>query len=304
MNLPQTNTSFSPSSSSWQQISTHDSPNSLRARTARETFNGFLPQLRIANGTYEGYIYSVPNSGLILGRDLSCQIALDDPTLSRTHCRFFAQEGDIWICDLSSANGTFVNDEPVGERSRVLYVGDTISVGDTFISVIPAHHPGLDIVPDSISPVTTTLSSSSRSFQNTNSLPSPRPPVQSRHFPTFQRFKSAPFCIKFASVFLFLHFAFDFLASFFFHERVSLFAYATLWLLYEILKCKNYARITLLCFRLSVVPLSLFHLGDSTLPAYLISAFITFSFSLFYLIPLFLPSANSWFHSSPSDKTS
>lgn len=292
------------SGESWHQLNKHDFLNSLRARTDHETFNYSLPQLRISNGTYEGYIYSVPNAGLILGRDLSCQISLDDPTLSRQHCRFFAQDGELWVCDLSSANGTFVNDETIGAHSRVLHVGDSVSVGETFISVIPPHWSGLDIVPDPASSLQSSQPPPSCSLQDANSIPSSQPPIQSRHFSTFQRFKSAPFCVKFASVFIFLHFAVDVLASSFFHEKVSLFAYATAWLLYEILKRKNYARITLLIFRISVIPFSLIHLGDSTLPTYLISAFITFSFSLFYLIPLFLPSANSWFHPSSPIKSS
>ena len=304
MNLLQTNSSFSPSTSSWQQINKHDFLNSLRARTARETFNGFLPQLRIANGTYEGYIYSVPNSGLILGRDLSCQIALDDPTLSRTHCRFFAQEGELWVCDLSSANGTFVNDEPVGERSRVLYVGDTVSVGDTFISVIPPHRSGLDIVPNSASSVQTSQPPPSCSLQDTNSIPSPQPPVQSRHFPTFQRFKTAPFCIKFASVFIGLHLTFDFLGSTYFHKYPTLLFYVTAFLLHQILMSRNYARIALLIIRLSIFPSILMYLGDSRLSAYILVSLLTFGFSLFYLVPLFLPAANSWFNPSPADKTS
>lgn len=63
----------------------------------------------------------------VLGRNIDCDIVLQTPEISRRHCRISYTYVEYEIEDLSSANGTFVNGEPV-ERSP-LYHGDLIEVG-------------------------------------------------------------------------------------------------------------------------------------------------------------------------------
>ena len=46
--------------------------------------------------------------------------------LSRRHARLFQQDGEFYIVDLSSRNGTFVNGEPVTAQPRALRSGDMI----------------------------------------------------------------------------------------------------------------------------------------------------------------------------------
>lgn len=298
------------SGESWQLINKRDFLNLLRDRPEHSLGNPFMPELLIENGPHHGYRYAVPNSGLILGRDLSCQIQLDDPTLSRFHCRFFVQDGELWVVDQSSANGTFVNNDPIGDRSRVLYVGDVISVGDTILSVVPSIHSS-DTIADPLVPVTSLTPArpspspipiDSKTIHVVSNPPSSVSAVhdvpKSRFFPTFQRFKSAPFCVKFASCFLALHVALDFLVSAWYRQTPSLFAYFTAWLLYAVLNAKNYSRLILLVVRLSTVPITLMHIGEPTLHAYIASMIFTLGISIFYLIPLFLPAANLWFHSN------
>lgn len=298
---------------SWQQINKRDFLNLLRDRPEHSLGNPFMPELLIENGPHHGYRYAVPNSGLTLGRDLSCQVQLDDPTLSRFHCRFFVQDSELWIVDLSSANGTFVNNDPIGDPSRVLYVGDVISVGDTILSVVPSIHSS-DTIADPLVPMSSRSASrplsppvtiSSNPIHVTSNPSSDLSDVhscaKSRHFPTFQRFKSAPFCIKFASLFIALHLAFDLLFSTFFHEYPTLLFYVTAFLLHQILFSKNYARFVLLIIRMSAFPSILMYFDDPRFSAYVSTVLIVFGFSLLYLIPLFLPSANSWFH-PPSSK--
>jgi len=43
-----------------------------------------------------------------IGRDENCEIPLQDKCVSRTHAEVFLREGQWWIRDLSSANGTYV----------------------------------------------------------------------------------------------------------------------------------------------------------------------------------------------------
>mgnify|MGYP001559852885 CR=1 FL=1 len=63
------------------------------------------------------------------GRESTCQIQLDDEKLSRKHCRIERKKGAYVLVDLSSKNGTYVNDISVFP-SKVLRDGDVIKLGD------------------------------------------------------------------------------------------------------------------------------------------------------------------------------
>ena len=63
------------------------------------------------------------------GRESTCQIQLDDEKLSRKHCRIERKKGAYVLVDLSSKNGTYVNDVAVFP-SKVLRDGDEIKLGD------------------------------------------------------------------------------------------------------------------------------------------------------------------------------
>jgi len=66
-----------------------------------------------------------------IGRDPTlCQVVLDDEAVSREHASIrLVDDGEFYITDLDSSNGTFVNDERV-YRQR-LANGDTLKVGET-----------------------------------------------------------------------------------------------------------------------------------------------------------------------------
>jgi len=62
-----------------------------------------------------------------IGRSLSAQLRLDDPTVSRRHALVYVDEDEAKLLDDRSLNGVFLNGERV-ELSE-LKDGDTISVG-------------------------------------------------------------------------------------------------------------------------------------------------------------------------------
>ena len=100
------------------------------------------------NGPQAGTRYTVPESGLRLGRSSSCEISLQDPALSRIHCQIEARDGALWITDLASANGTTVNGTELGAESVRLNPGDEIHAGDSVVSVaLPdgVEAPALDL---------------------------------------------------------------------------------------------------------------------------------------------------------------
>lgn len=69
-----------------------------------------------------------------LGRTREAEIFLRDPEVSRRHVRFEAQNGVVYIEDLKSSNGTFLNGRRLAEPLEVR-AGDEIDVGTTRLVV-------------------------------------------------------------------------------------------------------------------------------------------------------------------------
>lgn len=80
--------------------------------------------LRGVSGPYFGKV--VPVHGRIeIGRGAECGLVLDEPEMSRRHALIEVTPNEIYLRDLGSANGTFVNGVQV--RDAVLYPGDQIA---------------------------------------------------------------------------------------------------------------------------------------------------------------------------------
>ena len=68
---------------------------------------------------------------LTIGRAKDNTIALQgDDFASGHHARIEAQRDGVWVTDLGSTNGTFVNGERLDGRHR-LHDGDVVQIGDT-----------------------------------------------------------------------------------------------------------------------------------------------------------------------------
>lgn len=68
---------------------------------------------------------------LTVGRAAGCQITLDDTFASQVHARVFRRDGQLYVEDLGSTNGTWLNREKVTgplemERGDHLQVGNTV----------------------------------------------------------------------------------------------------------------------------------------------------------------------------------
>jgi hypothetical protein len=74
-----------------------------------------------------------PGVETVIGRDSTNAAFIDDRQVSRHHARISWSEGDFWIEDLNSLNGTRVNGETLTARHK-LAPGETINVGDTNIT--------------------------------------------------------------------------------------------------------------------------------------------------------------------------
>jgi hypothetical protein len=66
------------------------------------------------------------SSPVSLGRGLDNDLVVEHPRVSRHHAQLQQRQGQWWLLDLGSANGTTVNGQPVSEAA--LQVGDVISL--------------------------------------------------------------------------------------------------------------------------------------------------------------------------------
>ena len=78
---------------------------------------------------------------LTLGRKAPADLIVPDPELSRLHASITLREAGVWVRDLDSTNGTFVNEHAVEEA----YVGpqDRVRIGSTLLLVEAPALPGL-----------------------------------------------------------------------------------------------------------------------------------------------------------------
>jgi pSer/pThr/pTyr-binding forkhead associated (FHA) protein len=72
---------------------------------------------------------------LTVGRAPECGLRLErDEFVSSRHARLTPSEEGLFVEDLSSTNGTFVNDAAV-TTSRLLQIGDVVKIGETRLKV-------------------------------------------------------------------------------------------------------------------------------------------------------------------------
>jgi hypothetical protein len=72
--------------------------------------------------------YLVTDNPLTIGRDPAQALAIiQEAIISKLHCSIFYRGGDVFIKDLHSTNGTYVNDVKIDEKA--LQDGDIVSLG-------------------------------------------------------------------------------------------------------------------------------------------------------------------------------
>ena len=69
-----------------------------------------------------------------VGRSADAEVSLRDPEVSRQHACFQSRNGIVYVDDLQSRNGTFLNGKRVTEAIEVRE-GDAIDVGTTRMMV-------------------------------------------------------------------------------------------------------------------------------------------------------------------------
>ena len=88
--------------------------------------------LEIVEGSEQGRRYLIETGGSTIGRREPADIVLSDSEISRAHCRLVVREDELWVTDLGSTNGTFLNGERVGS-AIAMPVGAVLQVGSHWL---------------------------------------------------------------------------------------------------------------------------------------------------------------------------
>jgi pSer/pThr/pTyr-binding forkhead associated (FHA) protein len=105
----------------------------LSPRTTRHSVGG---EARAAGRYLEADEALVPIMGTVtrLGRSLNADVEIDDPSVSRRHALIVRQDGQTFLLDDGSRNGTWHNGIRVDRA--VLKDGDTIDLGVARLSYV------------------------------------------------------------------------------------------------------------------------------------------------------------------------
>lgn len=84
------------------------------------------------DGNTLDYRFTAPE--ITIGRDPACDCILNDSTVSAMHARLTFRQGQWWIEDLRSTNGTFLNQDIVF-APLVVTSGDQLRCGQVVLSI-------------------------------------------------------------------------------------------------------------------------------------------------------------------------
>jgi signal transduction histidine kinase len=101
-----------------------------------------VPRVIVIKGTDEGKQFDLDQPNLAVGRDATNPIRLCDTEVSRRHAEFRQINGDVHLIDIGSANGTFVNNQPI--KDVILRPGDHIQVGQSLLVFSGARNEAQD----------------------------------------------------------------------------------------------------------------------------------------------------------------
>ena len=87
-------------------------------------------RLVMRRGPTPNQVYDLSKDGMTIGRDITNDIVINDPEVSRHHLRFTRGGGGFTLEDLGSTNGTFINGQRIA-GSRPLRAGDMLGLGET-----------------------------------------------------------------------------------------------------------------------------------------------------------------------------
>lgn len=97
--------------------------------------------LRFISGKYQGGEFPLPVNGeIVIGRSSELEMVLVEDMVSRKHARIVVTDGNIFLEDLGSTNGSFVNGERITKAQ--LSEGDRVLIGTSIIKLVSTESAG------------------------------------------------------------------------------------------------------------------------------------------------------------------
>jgi two-component system, cell cycle response regulator len=107
----------------------------LRAQQGNlDQLSGCLVRIYPAEGI--GEVYDLGDEPIVIGRDLSCDLQLNDDSVSRQHATLEPAAGGYILTDRGSTNGTYVNDQRIERRK--LTTCDRLRFGNQIVKFLSA----------------------------------------------------------------------------------------------------------------------------------------------------------------------
>jgi pSer/pThr/pTyr-binding forkhead associated (FHA) protein len=75
--------------------------------------------LVVLSGSRTGACFGIPDVPIVVGRSPEANVRIDDPWISNMHALIERRGSELWVVDLDSRNGTFVDAAPMAEARIV-----------------------------------------------------------------------------------------------------------------------------------------------------------------------------------------
>jgi len=92
-------------------------------------------KLIVVDGPDLGSEFTLTGEIIVIGRSNQCDLMLHDAALGRRHCEIRHEENTFILVDLTSVNGTYLNDQAERITTQILYNNDEIILGKSRLRV-------------------------------------------------------------------------------------------------------------------------------------------------------------------------